>query len=84
MLIKWFRGTGIDQNSPFYTFLFDVPWQIKPLDLSSWWKDFALQRYGRFDVRAEQAWQLLAESVYGATQEQKSTCSVKCRCNICM
>ncbi len=35
---------GIDQNSPFYTFLFDVPWQTKPLDLNSWWKDLGFRR----------------------------------------
>eukprot|EP01043_Picozoa_sp_COSAG02_P068187 COSAG02_NODE_11233_length_1765_cov_1.486194_2_plen_50_part_01 len=41
LLIKLIlRGVGIDQNSPFYTFLFDVPWQTKPVDLNSWWQDF--------------------------------------------
>ena len=56
-----------------------MPWRTEPLPLGSWWRDFALQRYGRFDVRAEQAWQLLAESVYGTTQEQKSMYGEKAR-----
>jgi hypothetical protein len=132
---------GIDQNSPYYSFLFDVAWcgaratnhthtkgntwlsislstqstsafpfvvrawlvkfdrihndrchtaiqvdnsralllfcaflrrETEPFELKRWWSDFALQRYGRYDERAEAAWALLAETVYGTTQEQKS------------
>lgn len=56
-----------------------MPWETKPFDLQNWWNNFALQRYGLYDVRAEQAWQLLAETVYGTTQEQKSMYGEKAR-----
>jgi hypothetical protein len=46
--------------------------ETEPFELKRWWSDFALQRYGRYDERAEAAWALLAETVYGTTQEQKS------------
>ena len=59
---------------PDYTFLFDVAWETTPFELKQWWSDYALQRYGKYDAGAEQAWSLLAQTVYGTTQEQKSMC----------
>ena len=43
---------GIDQNSPYYTLLFDVAWESEPFVLHEWWSDYALQRYGREDRRS--------------------------------
>eukprot|EP00035_Acanthoeca_spectabilis_P028652 m.471561 g.471561 ORF g.471561 m.471561 type:complete len:835 (-) comp31250_c0_seq1:128-2632(-) len=61
---------GIDQNTPYYQFLYDVNWANHgPLDLATWWHRFATERYGRGDARAARAWALLAESVYGETQQ---------------
>lgn len=70
---------GIDQNSPYYTFLFDVAWETAPFELQQWWSDYALQRYGKYDAGAEKAWSLLAQTVYGTTQEQKSMYGEKAR-----
>ena len=56
----------------YYTFLFDVAWQTEPIKLSDWWESYALQRYGKASAAATQAWALLAETVYGTTQEKKS------------
>jgi hypothetical protein len=70
---------GIDQNSPYYTFLFDVAWETEPFELQRWWSNYALQRYGKYDAAAEKAWSLLAQTVYGKTQEQKSMYGEKAR-----
>jgi hypothetical protein len=70
---------GIDQNSPYYTLLFDVTWETEPVDLSQWWSAWVLQRYGREDERAQRAWSILAGTVYGTKQEQKSMYGEKAR-----
>ena len=70
---------GIDQNSPFYSLLFDVAWETVPVDLAKWWSDWALQRYGVEDERANRAWAILAETVYGEKQEAKSMYGEKAR-----
>ena len=66
---------GIDQNSPYYQLLFDVAWETEPFELASWWRDYALQRYGTANADAERAWALLSQTVYGEQQEQKSMVS---------
>eukprot|EP00041_Stephanoeca_diplocostata_P034661 m.1193872 g.1193872 ORF g.1193872 m.1193872 type:complete len:485 (+) comp24558_c0_seq8:1293-2747(+) len=60
---------GIDQNPPYYQFLLDVNWvHGDATSLHAWWERFAIERYGVEDNRAVRAWQLLAQTVYGATQ----------------
>ena len=63
---------GIDQNSPYYTMLFDVGWETSPFNLQQWWASYALQRYGVADANATQAWQTLGTTVYGAKQNAVS------------
>lgn len=70
---------GIDQNSAYYTLLFDVAWEHSPVNLESWWRRYAIERYGRVDDRAVAAWLLLGKSVYGSNQEPKSMYGEKAR-----
>jgi hypothetical protein len=47
--------------------------------LTTWWADYAQQRYGKHEPKAEQAWKILGETVYGKTQETKSMYGEKAR-----
>jgi hypothetical protein len=67
------------ENSPYYSFLFDVAFETEPFNLRQWWESYALQRYGRHSATATRAWELLAETVYGREQEKKSMYGEKAR-----
>lgn len=70
---------GIDQNSPYYTLLFDVGWETTPFRLAAWWSTYALQRYGVEDANATKAWQTLGSTVYGTKQNAVSMYGEKAR-----
>lgn len=57
---------GIDQNPVVYELLTDLIWDPKPVSLDSWLKEYAHARYG--GTGAEQAWEILAKSIYGKNQ----------------
>jgi hypothetical protein len=71
-------GGRIDR---YYTLLFDVAWESEPFDLEVWWAQYALQRYGIASSKAVAAWAILAETVYGTTQQPKSMYGDKARAN---
>ena len=55
---------AIEQNPVMYELLLQNVWQDTPVDLPSWLNDYALRRYGRQNTHAEQAWQILHNTVY--------------------
>lgn len=55
---------GINQNYVMYSLALERGWSSSSLDLDSWFRQFALTRYGVRDERLEQAWLLLKNSVY--------------------
>ncbi|KAH8355850.1 hypothetical protein KR200_005031 [Drosophila serrata] len=62
---------GINQNYVMYSLTMERGWSSSSLDLDSWFRNFALTRYGVQDERLEQAWLLLKNSVYSFRGLQK-------------
>lgn len=58
---------GIFQNYVVYDLTLQMAWEDKPVDTTSWIKDFAYRRYHSQNEHAQKAWQILLSSVYNRT-----------------
>jgi len=61
---------GSESNPVTYDLLYELPWRESPPDLSDWIRRFADRRYGVAIPEAEQAWALLAASVYACPKSE--------------
>ncbi|MBR5149053.1 MAG: alpha-N-acetylglucosaminidase [Bacteroidaceae bacterium] len=59
---------AIEQTPVTYDLLFQLPWMGGKPDMEQWIKEYATARYGVANAEAQQAWELLRQSVlnYGA------------------
>ncbi|WP_418612398.1 alpha-N-acetylglucosaminidase TIM-barrel domain-containing protein [[Ruminococcus] torques] len=75
---KYIAGIGITpeasvNNPVLYDFLFETIWQddasqkMEVIDLDTWLDDYATRRYGAESESANQAWDILKETVYKAS-----------------
>ncbi|MFY8165268.1 MAG: alpha-N-acetylglucosaminidase TIM-barrel domain-containing protein, partial [Sediminibacterium sp.] len=55
---------GIEQNPALFHLMLENVWQDKPIDLKEWLKDYAHQRYGVINSTINEAWKILAATVY--------------------
>lgn len=55
---------GIEQNPVIYDLMLENVWRDTPVDLNEWLNGYALRRYGKKNVDAEKAWELMSRSVY--------------------
>lgn len=55
---------GIEQNPIVYDLMTEMTWRTEAPDLDLWVRDHARRRYGRSLPKAEEAWQILKETVY--------------------
>jgi alpha-N-acetylglucosaminidase len=55
---------AIEQNPVLYQLMLDNIWTDKPINVSSWLKEYTLQRYGNKNALADQAWEILYKTVY--------------------
>ena len=55
---------GIEQNPVMYELMTDNAWRKEPIDVTSWLKDYTLQRYGEANENANKAWEILRNTVY--------------------
>ena len=55
---------GIEQNPALFHLMLENVWQDKPIDLKEWLKDYAHQRYGVINPTINEAWKILAATVY--------------------
>lgn len=55
---------AIEQNPALYQLMLDNVWTDQPIDVSSWLKSYAKQRYGTRNENAEKAWDILHRTVY--------------------
>ncbi|XP_063816091.1 alpha-N-acetylglucosaminidase [Pseudophryne corroboree] len=62
---------GIEQNDMIYELMNEIGWLSKPLNLTKWISNYSTRRYGRENLNAQSAWQLLLGSVYNCTQYWK-------------
>ncbi len=58
------EGTGV--NPVLWEILLEDAWRTNTPDLQAWLDDYAQRRYGAKIPAAEQAWKILAETVYNA------------------
>ncbi|QKW07666.1 alpha-N-acetylglucosaminidase [Streptomyces sp. NA04227] len=59
-------------NNPVALQLFsELPWTEQSPDLTDWFSQYALSRYGAADRKAAEAWDLLRRSAYGTTRADR-------------
>lgn len=60
-----FTMEGIENNPVMYELMSELPW-IDDMDVNKWVSDYTKMRYGKSNLQAEQAWELLARSIYNS------------------
>ncbi|XP_052221113.1 alpha-N-acetylglucosaminidase-like isoform X4 [Dreissena polymorpha] len=55
---------GIFQNEAIYEFMNENAYAKSPRNLTEWFTNYTVQRYGSYHSDADQAWQLLRQTVY--------------------
>lgn len=55
---------GLDTNPFAFDLYTEMAWHKAPVDLSEWTNEYALRRYGQYDVHAQRAWQILLHTAY--------------------
>lgn len=55
---------GGENNPAAFDFFAGLAWRNGPVDLSQWFADFALRRYGQSDANAAAAWEILRATAY--------------------
>ena len=55
---------SIEQSPVMYQLMLDNIWADKAIDVNSWLKDYAKQRYGIKNAQADKAWDILHKTVY--------------------
>jgi len=57
---------GSRMNPVLWEYFFGNAWRTNPPDLQVWLDDYAMRRYGAMVPSAQQAWEILADTVYNA------------------
>jgi alpha-N-acetylglucosaminidase len=55
---------GLDYNPVVFDFMTEMAWHDRPVDLEHWIREYSARRYGQSLAAAEQAWQILLDTVY--------------------
>ncbi|KAJ6225797.1 hypothetical protein RDWZM_004342 [Blomia tropicalis] len=55
---------GIEQNDVAYEYMMETLWYDSEPDMTQWFTNYTIRRYGLYDKLIDQAWQLLKSSVY--------------------
>ncbi len=58
---------GIEQNPVMYDLMMENVWRDSPIDLNIWLPDYIFRRYGKKNIHAEKAWNILRTTVYADT-----------------
>jgi len=64
---------GSSPNPVVYELVYEMAWQNEAPDLNKWIKDYSTIRYGKSNLKAQQAWVLLLETVYGCPRPGSNT-----------
>lgn len=59
-----FSMEGSENNPVMFELMSELPWRPEPFTKEQWVKDYCYARYGIHDEVIEQAWLLLAQSIY--------------------
>ncbi|XP_050508396.1 alpha-N-acetylglucosaminidase isoform X2 [Diabrotica virgifera virgifera] len=55
---------GINQNYVIYDLMTEQAWRKESANLTTWFENYALRRYGKSNAKINEAWQLLKNTVY--------------------
>ncbi|MCH5327862.1 MAG: alpha-N-acetylglucosaminidase [Coprobacter sp.] len=55
---------GIENNPVMYELVCELVWHDRPIDRADWLRDYTVARYGQADTAVQQAWEMLARSIY--------------------
>jgi len=55
---------GIEQNPALFALMLENVWNDTPIDADKWVMNYAQRRYGQVNTQANEAWQILLNSVY--------------------
>jgi alpha-N-acetylglucosaminidase len=55
---------GLEQNPVVYSVMLENAWRNEKIDPAQWLQEYVYSRYGKRNVNAEKAWQVLLETVY--------------------
>ena len=74
---KFFRGIGalpeaIENNPVIWNALFESAWVDNKPDMNLWVQDYAKSRYGKRNVHAEKAWEILHQTIYSSSRIHSS------------
>jgi len=58
---------GIHNNEVMFDFMNENSWRDEPRNIIQWIREFAVRRYGGYNMHTDIAWQLLKSSVYNRT-----------------
>lgn len=61
---------GIENNPVVYEMTYELAWRPTEIAANDWIKGYAKYRYGSANAEAEQAWQLLSNSIYNCPTNQ--------------
>jgi alpha-N-acetylglucosaminidase len=61
---------GIEQNPALYQLMMENVWRDSAIDLSQWLKNYAIERYGIYDQKINNAWKILQQTVYNGGFEE--------------
>ncbi|WP_263381274.1 alpha-N-acetylglucosaminidase [Granulicella arctica] len=56
---------GLDTNPYAFDLYTEMAWRSDVVDLAEWTKAYSLRRYGKNDIHAQNAWQIVGKTVYG-------------------
>lgn len=51
-------------NPAAFAFITELPWRARPVDLDSWFEQWAAYRYGKRNNEASKAWQIIGATAY--------------------
>lgn len=60
---------AIENNPVMYELLFELPWRNNRFTKEQWISDYVKSRYGKPDRHIDEAWQILANTVYNNAKE---------------
>ncbi|MGI8583249.1 MAG: alpha-N-acetylglucosaminidase C-terminal domain-containing protein, partial [Chitinophagaceae bacterium] len=67
---------GIEQNPVMYDLMMENVWRDSPVNLNTWLPDYIFRRYGKKNIHAEKAWNILRTTVYADTVTNGGTESI--------
>uniref|UniRef100_A0A1B6CZE1 Alpha-N-acetylglucosaminidase n=3 Tax=Clastoptera arizonana TaxID=38151 RepID=A0A1B6CZE1_9HEMI len=60
---------GINQNYIIYDLMNEMAWRTESANLTHWFTNYTIRRYGKYSTHMDRAWQYLKDSVYNYSSD---------------